>query len=198
MFPSAWGPQKPAPKPELWGFPGYLTAEQVAALKDFKAGILGEGLLGERNMVPDPDLLRFLRAREFNVRKATEMLRKDLDWRRGFEGRRLAPADYPSINKLMGSGVLYRAGFDKDGRVVLVSRLCRLFPKEVQDLSELPRYWVSYMQLLVGEMTERSCVDYTTIADLANFSPSRNFSLAFIKTLIGARASAPANLARAD
>jgi len=67
---------------------------------------------------------------------------------------------------------------------VLVANLSRLFPREIQDINEIPRFWVSYVHYLNSECDKAGVTDYTAIADLAGFNPSKNFSLAMVKILI--------------
>ena len=86
--------------------------------------------------------------------------------------------------KFAGTGALYRAGFDKEGRPVIVTLLARVFPREVTDLQEIARFWVAYVDYLNNECEKAGSTDYTAIADLAGFSPSKNFSLALSKVLI--------------
>jgi len=59
------------------GYYGSLSADQEKALKEFRASIPD---LPER--YTDLMLLRFLRARAFNVGAAVEMLTKDIEWRK--------------------------------------------------------------------------------------------------------------------
>jgi putative NADH-flavin reductase len=132
----------------------------------------------------DKHLLRFLRARDFDLKKTLEMLRLDLEWRKAFEGLTFKTPDFPSIMKFAGTGALYRAGWDKDGRPVIVTKLALVFPREVQDVQEIARFWVAYVHYLNNECELAGVTDYTAIADLAGFSPSRNFSLALTKVLI--------------
>lgn len=67
-------------KPEHSGFMGDMSEEQEAALEQFKK------YLAEENITNDPRyddyyLLRFLRARKFNMKKTIEMFNKFLEWR---------------------------------------------------------------------------------------------------------------------
>ncbi|KAH9256042.1 hypothetical protein BASA81_005818 [Batrachochytrium salamandrivorans] len=134
--------------------------------------------------MPDQHLLRFLRARDFDPSKALAMMKSDLQWRRQFEGVTFRHSDFPSTFNFFPSGTLYRAGYDLDGRPVLVAVLSKFFPREVTDMGEIPKFWVSYVHRLSQECDERGMTDYTIVADLAGFSPSKNFSLAFVKVLI--------------
>lgn len=165
--------------PELWGYVGWLSDDELHALKAFRVRCQDENLFSS-NMMSDKDLLRFLRARKFDMEKTLKMLTDDLEWRRVFEGKNInATRDAPTILGFCKQGFLYQAGRDKDSRPVLVIKFQYAFPKEIQDTNEVVMYWVGYVHLLT-----QACDDYTVIADLTNFSPSKNFSLALVKLLI--------------
>lgn len=175
---------KPLRRPEDWGFPEYLTVDQEKNLKELKETLLRQNVFSKRTLMPDQHLLRFLRARDFNVKKTFDMLVNDLEWRRAFEGVTFRQSDFPQLFKFANTGALYRAGYDVEGRPVIVTNLARLFPREITDLSEIPRFWVAYVHFLNSECDKAGVTDYTAIADLAGFSPSKNFSLAMTKILI--------------
>lgn len=69
----------------------------------------------------DFTLLRFLRARQFDVSKATLMLNNTLSWRREFDLKELRQGTSwtESIRKENSTGKLYVRGFDKDGSCLL-------------------------------------------------------------------------------
>ena len=135
-------------------------------------------------LMPDQHLLRFLRARDFDLGKTTDMLTDYLEWAREFENVTFHRSDFPSIMKFAGTGALYRAGFDKEGRPIIVVQASKIFPREVEDVQEIARYWVAYVDYLNNECEKAGSTDYTAIADLAGFNPSKNFSLALMKVLI--------------
>jgi len=116
---------KPAMRPEDWGFPGFLTPDQDAALVTLRGEVQANGLFAKDNMMPDRHLLRFLRARQFDANKALSMMQTDLAWRREFEGRVFKASDFPSLIEFCKNGAMYRAGTDKSGRPVLVMNMVR-------------------------------------------------------------------------
>lgn len=82
---SSYHPLSGLPTP---GYKGNLSASQQHALEEVRARIVALGLAAQMAaavLAPAEDedglLLRFLRARGFDVAKATEMLRADLEWR---------------------------------------------------------------------------------------------------------------------
>jgi len=48
-----------------------------------------------------------------------------------------------------------------NGRPVIVTNLARMFPREITDLNELPRFWVSYVHYLNSECDKAGVTDYT-------------------------------------
>ena len=99
-------------KPEEWGFPGWLTPDQEKALAELRETLLSKNIFSKKSLMPDQHLLRFLRARDFNVKKTMDMLVGDLEWRRAFEGCTFRNSDFPQLFKFANTGALYRAGFD--------------------------------------------------------------------------------------
>ena len=176
-------------RPEQWGFPGYLTADQQKALEELKATMLKEKMVAPQSSVfthemGDAHLLRFLRARDFDLAKTKAMIQGDLEWRRLFEGVVFKPTDFPNVMKFANTGCLYRSGYDKEGRPVLVTKIALLYPREITDMQELVNFWVCYVNELSRECDEQGATDFTAVADLAGFSPSKNFSLAHVRVLV--------------
>eukprot|EP01122_Echinamoeba_exundans_P006138 TRINITY_DN1671_c0_g1_i2.p1 TRINITY_DN1671_c0_g1~~TRINITY_DN1671_c0_g1_i2.p1 ORF type:complete len:301 (-),score=39.25 TRINITY_DN1671_c0_g1_i2:150-1052(-) len=61
-------------------------------------------------------LLRYLRARNFNIEKSEKMLAESLKWRSEFGPHKINPDDVKEVLKL---GTLYQNGKDKEGRPLL-------------------------------------------------------------------------------
>ncbi len=170
--------------PELWGYPGWLSENEYSALQQLRKRVVTENLFHVDHIMEDKHLLRFLRARKFDVDLTMKMLSSDLLWRREFENRLIKGNEAPAVVNFCNNGFLYRAGYDKDGRPVLVIKFALAFPREIKDTNEIVLFWVAYVHLLTVECEKCGCTDYTVIADLINFSPSKNFSLAMVKILI--------------
>ncbi|KAG8748333.1 cytosolic factor, phosphatidylinositol/phosphatidylcholine transfer protein [Ceratobasidium sp. 428] len=76
-------PPAAPPKDPLAGRVGHLTPEQEHILGKFKTELTAEGYFHpERH--DDPTLLRFLRARKFDLPKAKEMIISCENWRKDF------------------------------------------------------------------------------------------------------------------
>ena len=102
--------------PELWGYPGWLTPSELKALEELRTRTIADGLFHPDHLMEDKHLLRFLRARQFDVEKTMKMLAADLEWRREFENRVIKGSQAPSVVEFCNNGFLYRAGSDKDGK----------------------------------------------------------------------------------
>ncbi|XP_072044042.1 SEC14-like protein 2 [Amphiura filiformis] len=94
---------------------GDLSKEQKEALKKFK--VVLKDVLQERH--DDKLLLRFLRARDFDLEKSELMFREDVDWRKSMHSDTvLTDWEMPEVlAKHWGGGII---GDDADGRPVYV------------------------------------------------------------------------------
>ena len=70
-------------KHKFTGFLDDLSPDQLKAFKEFKALVEKEGLADLSSpRYDDCELLRFMRARKFKVKKVAEMFRKYINWRK--------------------------------------------------------------------------------------------------------------------
>lgn len=102
------------------GYLGDLSPDQEKALEQFKDKMKDYLTKPEHN---DRYCLRWLRARSFNVNKATEMLTKHFAWRKEF-GIDTILDDYKPhavLDAYLPKGTLY--GPDKDGRPVELQKI---------------------------------------------------------------------------
>jgi len=161
---------------------GNLTVTQQRALETFKKELVAEGHFVEERM-DDATLLRFLRARKFDVAKAKEMLVAAEKWRKDFgvekimkefdfKEKALVDKYYPQFYHKM----------DKDGRPIYVERLGLLDIKQLYSITtperQIERLVYEYEKFLterlpacakaVGHPVETSC----TILDLGGVSLS--------------------------
>jgi len=175
------------PKDPLAGRVGHLTPEQEHVLGKFKKELTDEGYF-----VParhdDPTLLRFLRARKFDLVKAKEMFISCENWRKefgvddivkNFDFKEKAEVDkyYPQ----------YYHKMDKDGRPIYIERLGKLDIKALYAVTtqerQLQRLVWEYEKFLnerlpacsaaVGHPVETSC----TILDLQNVGLSNFYKV---------------------
>ncbi|KAF7790786.1 hypothetical protein EIP86_001743 [Pleurotus ostreatoroseus] len=161
---------------------GNLTQGQQAALDTFRKQIQDEGWFVPERM-DDAMLLRFLRARKFDLAKSKEMLKAAEQWRKefgvdnliqNFDFKEKAEVDkyYPQFYHKM----------DKEGRPIYIERLGKLDFKALYAITtqerQLQRLVWEYEKFLnerlpacskaVGHPVETSC----TVLDLAGVSLS--------------------------
>uniref|UniRef100_A0A7S3M0V5 CRAL-TRIO domain-containing protein n=1 Tax=Spumella elongata TaxID=89044 RepID=A0A7S3M0V5_9STRA len=94
-----------------------LNAKEQEALEAMRTAFDGEDGFG----MPMNDLTygRYLRARNFNVVKATKMLRETLVWRKEFDFPKLYAEDKPIIANENSTGKMYVRGYDKEGSALI-------------------------------------------------------------------------------
>lgn len=164
---------------EDWGFFTHLTTQQEERLREFRAALEAqeETRLNGVSKWPDQQLLRFMRARDFNVKKALRMINDDLEWRKLFAGRRLERALFAQVFEFHLKGLVKYAGKDKDGRPVVILRTGRFFPRRVRDMMEIVNFFVLYVEGLAQLCDSWGFTEFTAIADMDGWSLSENFSL---------------------
>ncbi|PFH50313.1 hypothetical protein AMATHDRAFT_145401 [Amanita thiersii Skay4041] len=102
---------------------GNLTVIQQHSLDKLKRELKEEGKFVEERM-DDATLLRFLRARKFDVAKAKEMLLNAEQWRKDFGVDELVRTfDFPEKVEVNKYYPQYYHKMDKDGRPVYIERL---------------------------------------------------------------------------
>ncbi|KAH0831940.1 CRAL-TRIO domain-containing protein [Lanmaoa asiatica] len=106
-----------------------LSPQQADALKTFREQLFAEGILHEGDSIgtDDTTLLRFLRARKFNLNEAKKMMMNCQHWRQTVSGigidelnNRMDPFDYPGRDEVFKSWSMYFHKTDKKGRPVNV------------------------------------------------------------------------------
>ncbi|GAA6025525.1 hypothetical protein JCM8202_001222, partial [Rhodotorula sphaerocarpa] len=133
MTASNWNPPS--------GHPGNLTQEQKAALQQFKEELRAAGYYDPEKH-DDAMLLRFLRARKFNLAASKEMWINTQKWKQSFKVDELYETfDYkekPAVDELYPR---FYHKCDKDGRPVYIEQLGKL------DLDKLWKVTTSERQL---------------------------------------------------
>jgi CRAL/TRIO, N-terminal domain len=71
-------------KDSNWGYMAYLTPDQKNMLAELRKKVDAE-LPKKEWLAKDTQLLRFCRARNFNLNKTWAMLKDDVEWREPFE-----------------------------------------------------------------------------------------------------------------
>ncbi|BFZ57733.1 cytosolic factor, phosphatidylinositol/phosphatidylcholine transfer protein [Savitreella phatthalungensis] len=156
------------------GYPGNLTADQQAKLAELRKELENAGYT-ER--IDDPSLLRFLRARKFDVALAKKMFVECEQWRKDFGVDELKKSfDFHEKKEISAFYPQYYHKTDRDGRPVYIEQLGgidlhKMYKITTQDRM-LQNLVVEYEKFtddrlpacsrMKGELVETSC----TIMDL--------------------------------
>jgi len=134
----------------------------------------------EANVVadwPDKQLLRFMRAREFNVKKALKLLEDDVEWRKANAGRKIHHSMTEHVMPFLAKRLVRVCGRDKSGRPVVVLRNGEFFPRRVKDSMEVVNIFIFFVEGLVQLIEACGFMEFTAIADMGGWSLTENFSL---------------------
>ncbi|KAG8891839.1 cytosolic factor, phosphatidylinositol/phosphatidylcholine transfer protein [Tulasnella sp. 403] len=172
-------PSQPATDP-LSGRLGHLTIPQQHTLDKFKQELKDEGyFVPERH--DDATLLRFLRARKFDLVNSKKMIIDQEMWRKEFGTDELAKNfDFPEKEQVDKYYPQYYHKTDKDGRPIYIERLGqldidvlykittqdRLLRRLVHEYEKFINERLPATSAVVGHPVETSC----TILDLKNVS----------------------------
>jgi len=145
-----------------------LTEEQKESLKELKTAIKHE--ITEYKCPPgswfqlDDDLvlLKFLRARNFDVKEAMVLVHYHVDMRRNWNMDELKASD-PDIKKGLDSGVWTLAGESKAGHPIQLIRTGLFIPADVESMEAYWRSLLYQRELTVHEMVKRKWKTETTV-----------------------------------
>ncbi|KAJ7745414.1 CRAL-TRIO domain-containing protein [Mycena maculata] len=168
---------------------GNLTVIQQHALEKLKKELVEEGyyIEGEPRM-SDATMLRFLRARKFDVPKAKQMFIDNEKWRKDFGVEDIVKNfEFPELSEVHKYYPQYYHKNDKDGRPIYIERLGFLDVKALYRATtqerQLKRFVLEYEKFLTqrlpacsaaaGHPVETSC----TILDLNNVSLSNFYQV---------------------
>ncbi|KAG7883354.1 hypothetical protein KL925_000748 [Ogataea polymorpha] len=162
------------------GFPGYLTDSEKSAVEQLRTLLEAEGYTLR---LDEPTLLRFLRARKFDVMKAKEMFINCENWRKEF-GTDTILEDFKYEEKPLVAKYYpqYYHKTDKDGRPLYIEELGsvnitemykittqeRMLKNLVWEYESFVRYRLPACSRKAGVLVETSC----TILDLKGISIS--------------------------
>jgi len=175
------------PKDPLSGHVGHLNPEQQHILDKFRTELQQTGVfVPERH--DDATLLRFLRARKFDLAKSTAMITSCEQWRKEFGVDDVVKNfEFPEKQEVDHIYPQYYHKTDKDGRPVYIERLANLDLKKLYAVTTperlLKRFVLEYEKFLnerlpacsavVGHPVETSC----TIMDLQNVGLSQFYQV---------------------
>jgi len=112
----------------------HLTKEQQDTLKALRTQLLEEGVITEEGDTlgtqHDWVLLRFLRARKFNLKQTIAMIKSTLEWRKTVNGvgiteltKQLDPLDYPEREEVHKTWPMWYHKTDKQGRPINIQSM---------------------------------------------------------------------------
>lgn len=128
--------------------------DQDALLKQFREELTKEGLLHEGDSIGTDDrtLMRFLRARQLNLKNAMIMWKNCYEWRKSAEGvgidelyRRIDPFDYPERNHVFQFWPLFFHKTDKKGRPLNIHHFGRINTTELYKGITPERFWQAFL-----------------------------------------------------
>ncbi|KAH9891614.1 CRAL/TRIO domain-containing protein [Cubamyces lactineus] len=124
--------------------------DKAAILKQFRETLQQQGLIHDGDTIgtDDDTLLRFLRARQFNLKQATLMWKNCQHWRKTVEGvgidelyRQTDPFDYPERDHVFDCWPLYFHKVDKKGRPLNFHHFGGINLNRLQKKMTLERFW---------------------------------------------------------
>eukprot|EP01132_Coremiostelium_polycephalum_P001183 gene1183-1495_t len=166
------------------GFVGDLSSEQENSLNQIKekiSQIKDEKLQQEIKLLDDQMILRFLRARKFNIDNSYDMLYNALEFRVSFQNKGVGSITEQSVENELKTGKSFFHGTDKEGRPVCIVRT-RKHDSYSRDLEEAQRYCVYVMENGKSLLTPgiETC---TLIFDMSHFS-SKNMDYPLVKFMV--------------
>lgn len=177
--PEQYAPGNTPPKcVEDWAFLGHLTVQQQDRLTEFREALLANPLTQSNiGKASDLQLLRFMRAREFNIKKAMKLVLDDVEWRQQIAGRKLNIEMFPNLSVFVKNRLVRLVGKDKNGRPIVALRNGEMFPRKVPDIMEVVNFFIFYMEHLKKHVDSLGFSEFVAIADMKSWSLSDNFSL---------------------
>jgi len=148
----------------------HLTEEQLVTLDKFKEQVSNYEMSEKEKeyFLDDMCLLRYLRARDYNIDKAYKMIIDSVTWRRTFKPETIK---FSEVEPIARTGCVYVSGKDKMGRPLIYARPYR------DDLATGPvdtptkfKHLVYWVEKGFTEMDKSKGVEgFTLITDYKNF-----------------------------